>query len=74
MTIEVAQWILRVLAAYLGLGALFAAVFVAFGVSRIDSIARGMPWSARLLVVPGSLVLWPLLLFKWLTGTEPPLT
>jgi hypothetical protein len=67
-----AQWVVLCLGAYLSVGAIFALAFVATGVGRIDVAARGMPWSARILIFPGVVALWPLMLQKWLTQRETP--
>ena len=72
MSIETAEAIAGGLAGYLVLGLAFAVVFVLRGVATIDPAARGMPLAARLLIVPGAAVLWPLLLWKWFTQTSPP--
>ena len=74
MSIQLADWIVGVCAAYLALGAVFALAFVSFGAARIDPDAQGMPVAARCLLWPGAALLWPLMLFKWLTQTAPPLT
>lgn len=52
---------------YAALGLTFAAAFVTVGVSRLDPAARGTSWRFRALILPGSALLWPLLLTKWLT-------
>jgi hypothetical protein len=57
---------------YLGVGAIVAIAFVSAGLQRIDVAAKNMPWSARLLVFPGVVALWPLMLTKWLTRQQPP--
>lgn len=57
---------------YLGLGLAFAIVFAFFGVGRIDPSARAGTLGFRLLIVPASAALWPLLLSRWVKGTPPP--
>ena len=57
---------------YAGLGALFAGPFVAKGVEVIDPMARGASWGFRLLILPGSMLLWPLLLKRWAGGSVSP--
>jgi len=62
------------LEAYAALGLLFAAVFVVAGVQRLDSGAVGARIGFRLLMLPGAVALWPMLLCRWLRGQrEPPL-
>jgi hypothetical protein len=56
--------------AYVGVGAVFALSFVTFGAGRMDPDARGAPITVRLLLLPGALALWPLLLRKWLKGNR----
>jgi hypothetical protein len=64
---------LILLAAYLGCGLVFAIPFALVGVKRIDPHAAHGSWGFRLLVIPGTMAFWPLLLRRWLGGThEPP--
>ncbi len=58
--------------AYLGLGLLFALAFVGVGVTRVDPVARDSGPSFRLLLLPGAILLWPILLRRWLSGSPPP--
>ncbi len=74
MTIAIAETIVAILGAYLGVGAIFAVAFVTLGLSRIDPAAHAMPLGARLLIWPGVAALWPLMLQKWLTQRKPPVT
>ena len=57
---------LAILGAYAGIGVLFALAFVLRGAAAIDPAAKGAPWGFRLLILPGSAALWPVLLIKWL--------
>ena len=52
--------------AYLGAGLLFAVPFVARWAGRLDPAARAGSPGFRLLVLPGSALLWPVLLIKLL--------
>jgi hypothetical protein len=74
MSLELARWIVGAFGAYLFVGATCAAVFVSKGLQRIDGAAKDMPWMARLLVVPGLVALWPLMLAKWITRQQPPVS
>ncbi|HUB26857.1 MAG TPA: hypothetical protein VL992_15635 [Tepidisphaeraceae bacterium] len=60
------------LTAYGALGALFALAFVTAGVQRIDSEAKGSGLAFRLLIFPGTIAFWPLLLRRWLHGAPDP--
>ena len=57
---------------YLAAGVVFALVFVTLGVQRTDPAAHGGTWGFRLLILPGSAALWPLLLARWVRGGGPP--
>jgi hypothetical protein len=72
MSVETAEAIVGTLAGYFVLGLAFALFFVTRGVAAIDPGARGMSRLARLLIVPGAVALWPLMLWKWLTQKAPP--
>jgi hypothetical protein len=64
---------LILLGMYLACGLVFAIPFVLFGVKRIDPHAVHGSWGFRLLIIPGTSVFWPLLLYRWLKGVhEPP--
>jgi hypothetical protein len=59
---------------YVALGVVFAVAFVCVGVKRIDSQAVGTGLGFRILILPGSVAFWPLLLRCWASGiVEPPL-
>lgn len=59
--------------AYAFAGLIFAALFVAFGVSKVDSQSRGSSLGFRLLILPGCAALWPLLALRWSRASgEPP--
>ena len=47
---------------YLLAGLLFAVPFVLRGVNRIDPVAHEGSWGFRLIILPGVVALWPLLL------------
>jgi hypothetical protein len=60
------EWAVRLFLAYLAVGFLFATVFAAFGVQRVDTAANGSGPGFRLLVMPGAVAFWPLLLGRWI--------
>ena len=61
------------LSLYALLGGVFALAFVCVGVNRIDAQAVGTGVAFRILIFPGSVAFWPLLLRRWVAGkTEPP--
>lgn len=61
---EVAAIIVSIVKAYAAVGALVAAVFLLWGVDRVEPSARGA-YVFRPLVAPGVIVLWPLVLWRW---------
>ena len=71
-TDSLARVLLAVGGTYAAIGVLFASVFVARGIDRLDPGAHGAPWTFRLLIVPASALLWPLLLLRWAAGAGAP--
>lgn len=62
--------ILNMTAAYLLAGVVFAIPFVIKGVTQIDETAIGSGWGFRLIIVPGTIVFWPVLLRKWIAAKK----
>ena len=50
---------------YLAGGVLFAIFFLTKGLEKTDTAAHGPGWGFRLIILPGTIVLWPVLLNKW---------
>ena len=72
MTPSWAELVVGLATLYAVAGALFALAFVSRGVTRIDPLAAGSSWSFRLLIAPGTVVFWPLLLLRWAAGSIAP--
>lgn len=53
-------------AIYLGVGLLFALPFAARWAGRLDPAAAVGTWGFRLLILPGAMLLWPVLLYRLL--------
>lgn len=69
----IAAVFLILLGIYLACGFLFAIPFTLFGVKKIDPHAAHGSWGFRILIIPGTMAFWPLLLRRWLKGVhEPP--
>lgn len=49
---------------YLAAGLVVAAVFLIFGIERVEPGSRGS-YAFRPLLVPGLCLLWPLVLWRW---------
>jgi hypothetical protein len=61
---RVAELIVALAGAYVAAGAVFAVAFLTWGVSRIDPAARKGTLGFRLIILPGVVALWPVLLLK----------
>jgi len=69
----VVAWIIVAGASLYGaLGLAVALGFVTVGLLRAMPHAGPMTWGARLLVLPGATVLWPLILRRWIAGGTAP--
>jgi hypothetical protein len=62
--------ILIIAAVYLVAGLVFAIPFVIKGVDKIDEGALGSGWGFRIIIIPGTMVFWPLLLKKWMQALK----
>lgn len=51
--------------AYLACGFVFAIFFITKGVQQVDEGVEGSSTGFRLIILPGTMVFWPLLLKKW---------
>ncbi len=72
MVERAATLLVNALYVYALAGAVFAAAFVTAGVKRIDPQAKGSSIAFRLLIVPGTIAFWPLLLRRWIAGKGAP--
>ncbi|MEO0575609.1 MAG: hypothetical protein AAF004_09105 [Pseudomonadota bacterium] len=66
MSPDTAALVSAALLAYLAIGVAFSVLFVAFVIDRIDPAARGASLGVRLLLVPGAVLVWPLLVWRWM--------
>lgn len=60
----VAETLVLLIEAYAMLGALVAVIFLLWGIDRVEPGARGS-YAFRVLLVPGVVGLWPLVLWRW---------
>jgi hypothetical protein len=70
-----AHWLADLALTYASIGALFGLVFLAFGIERVDPASRGA-YAFRPLLLPGIVLLWPLVAWRWVVtarrvGGEP---
>jgi membrane protein implicated in regulation of membrane protease activity len=68
----IAAGFLILLGLYLACGILFAMAFALSGVKRVDAHAAQGSWGFRLLIIPGAMAFWPLLLRRWRQGMPAP--
>jgi hypothetical protein len=61
---SVAEAIFAGIRTWLIIGSLVAALFLSIGIDRIDEDAQGA-YAFRPLLVPGILLIWPLVLWRW---------
>jgi hypothetical protein len=66
----VAEIILLIALAYVGCGVALGVPFVLNGVNRVDEAARGAPLGFRLLILPGTIALWPMMAIKWINARK----
>lgn len=64
--------LLILIVTYVACGLLFAIPFVIKGVDKIDEAAHGGSIGFRIIIIPGAMVFWPLLLKKWLNNAKHP--
>jgi hypothetical protein len=63
------QILLIVAAIYLVLGVLFVIPFLMKGLNKIDDGAHGSTIGFKIIIIPGVIVFWPVLLSKWMKKT-----
>ena len=71
---DLASGLLLMLGVYFAIGIVFSLTFAARGAARIDPAAHAMPMAVRLLVMPGAVALWPVLLWKCWQRQPPPVS
>src|SRR5687767_4994140 len=68
----IAALFLILLGLYLAGGLVVAIPFALVGARKIDPHAAHGSWGFRLLIIPGAMVFWPLLLRRWIRGIKQP--
>ncbi|MEO0476135.1 MAG: hypothetical protein AAF085_09240 [Planctomycetota bacterium] len=58
--------ILVIVGLYVMFGLLVGLAFVLRGVNRVDSAAQESPFVFRIVILPGCVGLWPVVLLKWI--------
>ncbi|HRI21020.1 MAG TPA: hypothetical protein PLA68_08695 [Panacibacter sp.] len=65
MLTTIVSVLLIAIAAYLFAGMVFTIFFQAKGLSKIDEGVHGSSWGFRIIIIPGCIVFWVVLLRKW---------
>lgn len=68
MTLDAARLLAWLALAYLTVGVAFAVLFAARWAKRLDTAAGSGTIGFRILIIPGAMLLWPLLSFLLLRG------
>jgi len=68
VTETTAEVIVLILAAYTGIGFVSALAFLIFGARALDDGVPGSTKGAFVLIFPGLVALWPVMIAKWLIG------
>lgn len=76
MSESAAEFLVLGLGIYAGLGLLVGLIYMFGGGGRIDPAAKGkgLPVRVRLMILPGIIGLWPLMLIKLLVQKAPPVS
>jgi hypothetical protein len=72
MSLETAGVLASAIQAYAAAGLLFAAPFLIWGAERVDPHLAASPVAVRLLILPGVVIFWPLLGWRWLKRRQAP--
>ncbi len=76
MSEAAAETLVLLMGIYAVLGLFVGLIFMFGGASRIDPAAKGkgLPLRARILILPGIIGLWPIMLTKLFAQKEPPIS
>ncbi|MBX2852961.1 MAG: hypothetical protein KTR15_14595 [Phycisphaeraceae bacterium] len=58
--------LLSIVGLYAVVGLLVGLAFVLFGIGRVDAAAGASPFVFRVVIFPGCVGLWPVVLWKWI--------
>jgi hypothetical protein len=62
--------LLIIAAIYLLAGVLFVIPFLMKGLTKVDEGAHGSTIGFKIIIIPGVIVFWPVLLSKWMKGNK----
>jgi hypothetical protein len=72
MNVPTAQLLVDAIAAYLGIGAIFATAFLSLWLGRVDPLAARGTRGFRVLIFPGVTALWPMFAVRLMRGASKP--
>lgn len=64
------QLVLIIVLIYLMLGVLFVIPFLLKGLTKVDEGAHGGTIGFKIIIIPGVIVFWPVLLKKWMRNLK----
>ena len=64
------ETLLIIAAVYLAVGVLFVIPFLIKGLNKVDEGAHGSTIGFKIIIIPGVIVFWPVLLSKWMKGNR----
>ena len=64
------QVVLIIVLIYLVLGLLFVIPFLVKGLTKVDEGAHGGTIGFKIIIIPGVIVFWPVLLSKWIRSIK----
>ena len=70
--VRAAEVVVLLCTVYIACGLAFAPFFAWRGADRIDPAAKTAGLGFRLIILPGVVALWPVLLLRWRSGRQPP--
>lgn len=70
MFVTILSIILIAIAVYLFAGIVFTIFFQAKGLSKIDEGVHGSSWGFRIIIIPGCILFWMVLLKKWMKANK----
>ena len=73
MSLVIARFVVGAFEAYLLVGVAFALMFLPRAVTQLDPRVAGAPKMLRLLLLPGTVALWPLFAWRWIAGAHEPI-
>ena len=62
--------IFGIIGVYLALGFIFMIPFIAKGINKIEEGAHGSGVGFRIIIIPGVIIFWPVLLRNWIIASR----